>query len=145
MQKERFKLIADVHLFLVKDNKILFMIRKNTGYMDDYYHVPAGHLDDGEKIIDALIRESKEEIGISINLKDVKFVHVMHNKSNDERLAFFFEVQKWSGDVKNMEPNKCGGLEWFSLDTLPEKIVPYAKKSIKCYLKGINFSHYGWE
>ena len=43
-----------------------------------------------------------------------------------------------------MEPDKCGGLFWFPLDKLPENIVPYAKKSIEYYLKGINFSHYGW-
>lgn len=144
MQKERFKLIVDVHLFLIKEDKILLMIRKNTGYMDGYYHVPAGHLEDGERVADALVRESKEEVGVLINPGDVKFVHVMHNKSNNERVAFFFEVGKWSGDIQNMEPEKCGGLEWFMLDDLPEKIVPYAKEAIKYYLAGINFSHYGW-
>ena len=145
MQKERFKLTVDIHLLLIKDNKILFMIRENTGFMDGYYHVPAGHLDEGEKVIYALIRESKEEISITILPEDVKFVHVMHNKSNNERIAFFFEVKNWEGEIKNMEPDKCGGLEWFSLDSLPEKIVPYAKKAIECYLNGTTISYYGWE
>jgi len=107
--------------------------------MDGYYHVPAGHLEDGEQMVAALVRESKEEVGISIDPEDVKFVHVMHNKSNNERVAFFFEVGKWSGDLKNMEPGKCGGLEWFMLDDLPEKTVPYAEEAIKYYLAGINF------
>jgi hypothetical protein len=38
-----------------------------------------------------------------------------------------------------MEPGKCGGLEWFMLDDLPEKTVPYAEEAIKYYLAGINF------
>ena len=80
-----------------------------------------------------------------INPKDVRFVHVMHNKSNNERIAFFFEVKGWSGEIKNMEPEKCGGLDWFPLNNLPEKIIPYAKEAIKYYLSGVNFSHYGWE
>jgi len=145
MTKKRFSLITDVHLFLVKDNKILLLLRKNTGYMDDNYHVPAGHLEEDERVIDALIRESKEEIGITIKPEDVKFSHIMHHKSNNERAAFFFEVKKWGGDIKNMEPHKCSELVWSPLNELPENIVPYAKKSIEYYLKGINFSHYGWD
>ena len=145
MSKERFHLIVDVHLLLIKDKKITLLLRENTGYMDGYYHLPAGHLDGGEKIVDALIRESKEEIGIIIKPEDVKFVHVMHNKSNVERAAFFFEVKKWEGEIQNMEPEKCGRVRWFSLDNIPKKFVPYGRKAIEYYLEGINFSHYDWD
>ncbi len=144
MSKERFSLIVDLHLFLVKEGKILFLLRKNTGYMDGYYHVPAGHLDGKERIIDGLIRESKEEIGVIIKEEDAKLVHIMHNKSNVERLGFFFEVKKWEGEIKNMELDKCESLEWFYLDDLPEKIVPYAKSAVKNYLNNILFSYHGW-
>lgn len=145
MSKKRFSLIVDVHLFLIKNKKILFLLRKNTGYLDGYFHVPAGHLDGKEKIADALLRESKEEIGIGINPKNVKLVHVMHHKSNDERVGFFFEVKNWQGNARNMEPEKCDQIKWFYLDKLPKKIVPYAKKAIECYLKGVIFSHHGWD
>lgn len=145
MSKQRFSLIVDVHLFLIKDNKILLLLRKNTGYMDDFYHVPAGHLDGEERIVDALIRESKEEAGLDIKAEDVKFVHVMHHKSNNERAAFFFEVEKWQGEIQNMELDKCAGLEWFPLSSLPDNIVPYVKEAIKHYLDKEIFSHYGWE
>lgn len=145
MSKERFSLITDVHLFLIKDKKILFLLRQNTGYMDSHYHVPAGHLEQGEKIVDALIRESNEEVGITIKPEDIKFVHIMHHKSNNERAAFFFEVKNWQGVIKNMEPEKCNKIEWFDLNNLPSNIVPYAKKAIEYYLRGTNFSHHGWE
>lgn len=145
MKKEKFKLIVDVHLFLIKEGKILLMLRENTGYMDGHYHVPAGHLEDGERIVDALIRESKEEIGISINEEDIRLVHVMHNKSNNERVAFFFEVNRWFDNIRNMEPEKCGNINWFSLNKLPSKTVPYAHKAIEYYLNKVSFSHYGWK
>jgi len=144
MLKERFSLVVDVHLFLIKDGKILLLLRKNTGYMDNYYHVPAGHLEGKERIIDALIRESKEEVGIIIRPEDAKLVHLMHHRSNNERVAFFFEVKNWQGEIKNMEPEKCGEINWFSINNLPVNIVPYARESINYYLKGISFSHYGW-
>lgn len=144
MVKKRFSLIVDVHLLLIQNEKILLLLRKNTGYMDGYYHIPAGHLDGEERIVRALMRESKEEIGIDIKESEVKFIQVMHNKSNVERLAFFFEVKKWAGEIKNMEPEKCEEVKWFSLDNLPDKMVPYAKKAIEYYLEGIKMSYYGW-
>ena len=41
-----------------------------------------------------------------------------------------------------MEPEKCGQVEWFPLDNIPEKFVPYGCKAIKYYLKEISFSHF---
>lgn len=141
----RFSLIVDVHLFLIKRGKILLLKRQNTGYMDGKFHVPAGHLEGKEKIIEALIRESKEEVGIAIKPENARLVHIMHHLSNNERMALFFEVKKWQGDIKNMEPEKCSEIRWFDLKKLPTNIVPYAKAAIQFYLKGVKFSHYGWD
>ena len=47
-KKERFKLICSSYLLLIKDNKILLGLRQNTGYMDGFYHLPAGHKEEGE-------------------------------------------------------------------------------------------------
>lgn len=143
-KKKRFSVIVDVHLFLVRRRKILLLKRANTGYMDGYYHVPAGHLDGNERLIDALIRESKEEVGIDINPKDVVLAHTMHNRSDTERLALFFEVKRWKGKVKNLEPEKHSEIAWFELRKLPRKIVPYAKEAVKNYRKSLFFSHFGW-
>lgn len=144
-EETRFTVVIDVHLFLIKNGNILLLKRKNTGYMDGYYHVPAGHMDGDERLIDALVRESKEEIDIAVNPKDAKLVHVMHNKSNNERMAFFFEVTTWQGEPKNLEPEKHSEVDWFDLKNLPKNIVPYAKSAINSYLQGNIFSHFGWE
>src|SRR5258708_18688900 len=110
MTKGRFKLVIDVHLILRKRNKILLLKRQNTGYEDGSYHLPAGHMDGNERVKRALIRESKEEVGISIDESNVRLVHIMHSLTNSERMAFFFEVQKWTVEVANMEPEKCSEL-----------------------------------
>lgn len=142
--KKRFSAIVDVHLCLVRDGKILLLKRENTGYMDGYFHLPAGHMDGEEKLVDALIRESREEIGVNIRVDDVRLAHMMHHKSNNERMAFFFEVKKWGGQIKNMEPEKCSEVAWFDLKNLPQNIIPYAKTAINHYKDGMIFSHYGW-
>ena len=133
--KQRFTAVVDLHLFLIKKDKILLLKRANTGYMDGFYHVPAGHLDGSERLIDGLIREAKEELGIKILEKDAELVHIMHNKSNNERVAFFFEIKDWQGEMRNLELEKHSELNWFDFSNLPDNIVPYAKEAINNYIK----------
>lgn len=71
---ERFKLIGAVHLFLIRNQQVLLLRRFNTGYEDGNYSVPAGHLDGGEQIKTAAIREAKEECGIRIAPEDLEVV-----------------------------------------------------------------------
>ncbi|MFI9531608.1 NUDIX domain-containing protein [Nocardia fusca] len=48
-------------------------------YEDGAYHLPSGHLEAGESVVAALVREAKEEIGVTIDPAGVGFAHVMHN------------------------------------------------------------------
>jgi len=145
MNKNRFKLTTAVHLFLLDGNKILLSRRYNTGYRDGFYSVVAGHLDGNEKARSAMIREAKEEAGIDIDENDIAFAHVMHRKSVEERLDFFFVAEKWKNEIANMEPHKCDDLRWFGMDNLPKNMVPYVKKAISNYKANIEFDQFGWE
>ncbi|MCK4592809.1 NUDIX domain-containing protein [Candidatus Parcubacteria bacterium] len=144
MKKERFKLIPACHLLLVKENQILLMRRFNTGYRDGFYSVLAGHLDGNESAKTAMAREAKEEAGIDIDENEIKFASVMHRKSDDERVDFFFFADKWNGKIKNKEPHKCDDLKWFDLEKLPDNIVPYVKRGIENYKNNISYDQFGW-
>lgn len=145
MGNERFKLTVDVHLILRKQDKILLLKRQNTGYEDGSYHLPAGHMDGNETVTSALIRESKEEVGIEVDESNLHLVQIMHSMSNSERMGFFFEVQKWRGEVSNMEPDKCSELAWFNINDLPKPMVPYAFYALTCYKNNQLLSKYGWD
>lgn len=141
---KRFKLIASIYIFLTRRNEILLLKRKNTGYEDGKYGLPAGHLEDNEPLADGLYREVLEEIGIKIDKKSAKLVHVMHRKESDIRIDFFFIVKKYSGKPVNNEPKKCEEIKWFSLLKLPVNIIPYIKTAIQNYQKNIVYSEIGW-
>jgi mutator protein MutT len=141
MNKERFKITPSVYLVLIKDNKILLSRRYNTGYFDNHYSFPAGHLDGEETLKQAMIREAKEEIGIVLNQKDLELIHTMNRRiPDDERVDFFFIAKKWQGEPKIMEFDKCDDLNWFKLDNLPKNIIPYIKQAIEFFLKNIIYS-----
>jgi 8-oxo-dGTP diphosphatase len=97
VNSRRFKVTEDVHLLLLDGDEILFGRRQNTGFEDGAYHVPSGHLEAGESVIAAIIREAKEEIGVTITPDAIEFAHVMHSSSSGGRVAFFFIARQWEG------------------------------------------------
>lgn len=144
MAIERFRLVSAAHLFLIRDGKVLLLRRFNTGYEDGKYSVVAGHLEGGEEVKEAAIREAREEVGIEISPPDLQVVGVMHRKSNDERVDFFLATTSWSGEIMNREPDRCDQLAWFDLDGLPENVIPYVGRALDNYRRGNWFDSFGW-
>lgn len=146
-KKKRFKITPAVYLILVKNNKILLSKRFNTGFCDGQYILPSGHLEGNETLTQTMIREIKEEIAIYLSEKSLKLVHIMHRKksvSGEERLDFFFTAKKWRGEIKNLEPHKCGELSWYNLKHLPKNTIPYIRQAINYFSQKIFYSEYGW-
>jgi 8-oxo-dGTP diphosphatase len=114
-----------VHIFLLRENYVLLLRRANTGYEDGNYSVVAGHLDGGESVTQAAIREAHEEVGIALRPTDLKVVGVRHRVSNDERIDFFLTATAWGGTLTNHEPDNCSELRWYALDALPANMIPY--------------------
>lgn len=131
---QRFKLIPAVYLILRRDNQVLLLRRANTGYADGQYSFVAGHLDGDETATQGLIREAKEEAGITITEDDILFAHVAHRlcrgEPNNERLDLFFECWNWEGEITNMESEKCDDLSWYDINEIPEKTLPYIRSII---------------
>jgi hypothetical protein len=72
------------------------------------------------------------------------FAGVFHRHSDDERVDFFFQVQKWEGEPVNAEPGKCDELRWAGINNLPENTVPYVRRAIENLQSGILFQEFGW-
>jgi mutator protein MutT len=133
-----------VHLLFIRENQILIARRFNTGYRDGEYSVPAGHLDGGETIIAAGMREAKEEVGVTLEANDMTFSSVVHRNEGEERVDFFVQVHKWSGEIVNAEPDKCDDLRWVDFNELPDNTIPYVRRAISNHLNGIAFDEFGW-
>ena len=136
---------ATVHLLLFREGKVLLSRRYQTGYMDGYYSVPAGHLDGSETVTQAAIREAKEEIGLDLAPDSVTFAGVLHRFEDEERIDFFVKVAIWEGEPVNAEPNKCDELRWVKVISLPENTIPYVRQGIHNALTGVPFSEFGWQ
>jgi 8-oxo-dGTP diphosphatase len=143
--KERFKPYAAAYLVLIKDGQALLLRRFNTGYQDGNYSLVAGHLDGGETAKQCIIREAKEEAGISMRPEDLEVVHVMHRLSIDkEYFDIYLRAEKWTGDVANLEPGKCDELRWCDLSNLPDNTLPEVKFALENINKHVHYSELGW-
>lgn len=129
-----------VYLILLKKSKLFMLRRANTTWANGYYTLPAGHVDENETIIQAMIREAKEEIGLSINPEDIRIVHAMHRRSDVMYIDYFLRAREWKNEPYNAEPEKCDDTGWFPLDNLPEKTLPHVKRAFEFYQKGLHFS-----
>lgn len=141
----RNRAIPAVYLIIEIEEKLLIARRCNTGYEDGNYQVPAGHVEPGELPKESMVREAKEEIGITIDPADLELVHTSYRPPHDEtgnRIDLFFRAHRWSGEIMNTEPHKCDELRWVGCDELPDNLTPHVRHAITCIQQGIIYSEF---
>ena len=144
-EKERFKPYAAAYLVLIKDGQVLLLRRFNTGYQDGNYSLVAGHLDGGETTKQCIIHEASEEAGIKLSPEDLEVVHVMHRYRHDrEYFDMYLRAEKWTGDIANMEPDKCDELKWYNMNGLPDNMLPEVKLALENINKNVHSGEFGW-
>lgn len=142
MKKLRFQMHATIALILIKDNKVLLMKRRNTGYMDGYYGMVSGHLESGESLKQAIAREAFEEVGITLNEVDINVVCMIRRVDNDNYFNYFLTTKNFEGVPTIKEPDKCEELIWCDINDLPENTITAEKRAVYNYLNGIYFDEY---
>ncbi|HOB94071.1 MAG TPA: NUDIX domain-containing protein [Aquabacterium sp.] len=143
-EKQRFQLIPEVHLVLRRGGQLLLLQRHNTGYEDGNWSLVAGHADGGETLRQATCREAAEEAGLHVDPTDLRLLHVVHRRSTQERLSFFFTADRWQGTPVNREPHKCSALAWFDDEALPPNMVGYVRHALQRIAAGDLDSEFGW-
>jgi ADP-ribose pyrophosphatase YjhB (NUDIX family) len=134
-----------VYLIFRKNNKIAFLLRSNTGWMNGHYGLPAGRVERGEAWKNAAMREAKEEVGITILPQNLQLVLTGHRTHPDsDWVDTVFEVTEWSGELYNAEPGVHGELAWFESHNLPENMVPYVRTYVHALEAGENYTEWGW-
>ncbi len=124
--KERPRVGVDV--IIRNGNKILLHERKdNEGNW--VWHVPGGHLELCEDIIDCAKRETMEEVGVTI--KDAKIGKVLNNIYPDRHyVTFYIDANLDNGEACVMEPEKCRSVKWFEVTDMPKNLFSSFQKLV---------------
>lgn len=146
---KRHSTVADVHALLMRDGYVLLGRRISTEFGDGKLNLPAGHLDAGESLAEAVCRECKEELAIAVSPAGARFAHLMHKARGDaeqggERLCTFFIISSWLGEPYIAEPDKFSELVWAPVDDLPDDMIAFVRWAVHLIQQGVTFSTYGW-
>lgn len=154
-RSERHQVIPAVFLVFERNAEILLQRRFNTGFQDGQYTLPSGHVEQNETPTQAACREAAEETGVSVKPEDIKFEQVLYrrgfndsgdgfNRSQPERVDFFFSTRKWKGNPMITEPDKCDDLSWFPLNALPNNLFPVVRTFLGVYPKKNRYQESGY-
>ncbi|MFJ7999596.1 GNAT family N-acetyltransferase [Streptomyces sp. NPDC096310] len=138
----RHREVVDVHLVLRRGDEVLLARRAGTGYADGLLNCPSGHVESGEDVRTAVIREAAEEIGLALTPGDLRVALVMQHRGpgGAPRIGWFFEAAYGAGgEPYNREPEKCSGLSWHPLSGLPGDLVAYCHAGLDAYRAGERF------
>lgn len=144
---ERAMFKGVINLIIKKDDKVLLFFR-NDGFFNydgGWWVLPAGHIEQHETAQDAAVREAKEELDIDIAPEDIKCVHIISNlASRTESFDFFFEVSKFSGQIRNCEGDKCADMQYFTIDEIKnlKNVVSTTRISLLNIAKEYIYSEY---
>ena len=117
-----------VRLVIIHDMKVLVQYRKKW----DYYHYIGGHLEYGETIKNACIRETKEECGEEINFDLIKVLYIrdfIKADENEHSLELFIlgninKTENLDGLKDPQHPDGSVWLTWLDINNLPANLLP---------------------
>lgn len=134
-----YKVSLKVRLILYDHGKILLL--KQTKPNGGNYTLVGGTIERMEFARQTLIRESREEAGITLREKDLQLVHVLQKKSpRRQRIVLYFKAYRWEGELRALERNKFKAAEWHELDDLPRNLTGTVKQVLKEYRRGNIYS-----
>lgn len=102
---------------LVKSAQVLLCHRHpNRKWYPNVWDIPGGHIEAGETPADAVRRELREELGVTIQIEHAEPFRTYH--PTPDLTLHAWVVTEWSGEVTNLAPEEHDEVAWFGLDDL---------------------------
>lgn len=132
-------------LLLNAQNEILLLRRINTPFGNCCYSLPDTLIKFSETARTAIVRKSKKSLNIAMQPDDLEFVRVMYRKCNEpEFFACVFRSKNYEGIPHNQDQERYDDMCWFSVDKLPENMVPAHRHAIEQIEHSAKYSEHGW-
>ena len=128
-----------IGVMVFKDGKVLLGKRKNTNNDgENEYANPGSHVGYMESLEDCAKRETREEAGIEI--ENVRFLSLYNLKKYNKHYLNIGLLADWkSGELQNLEPDKCEGWNWYDLNNLPSPLYGTMPQYLEALKTGKNY------
>jgi ADP-ribose pyrophosphatase YjhB (NUDIX family) len=106
-----------VYLFIKKSKKILLIKESNPKYKKKWY-LPGGTVKTGESLIEAAIRETKEEAGFDAGVNGICHIKYVTKPVTERGLYIYCTGRVLSGSVKTIADEHSLESQWFDMATV---------------------------
>ncbi len=130
---------------MIFNNEGKILIGKRKGKQGGLYSIPGGEVELGHTFEETAIREIKEETNLDIiNPKVIGITNNLETYKNDDYhcVSVHLVAESYSGELKNMEPHRCEGWDWYDMSDLPTPHFEPSQKGIENYLKERFYNKY---
>ena len=139
MQEDVIKL-SIYGILIDKEGKVMLQKRANTRYASGWWSLPGGHVESGDSVVKAVVRELHEECGIIVNEDscDHKLTLVRNTHEGKRYINFFYLINDWDG-TPTICDGKASELKFFTSKAFPEQMLPYINEAFKLIEEKIHF------
>jgi 8-oxo-dGTP diphosphatase len=134
---ERLCCPVDAYMLLERGGKLLMLRRaQDAAYAAGLLCPPSGHIEPGEDVMGAAIRETAEETSVRLRRDQVRCATVLHHQNpwGQARIGWFFAAGPgWTGQPVNREPAKHAELVWIDPTAPPDDLVAYTWAGIRAW------------
>ena len=130
------KPMVGVGIIILNDDNEVLMTQRISSHGKGEWSFPGGHIDFGETIVEAARREVKEETDLDIEKIRVFCIgdEMRYIKTDNKHYVNVGVVAHYEGgEPKTMEPDKCTGWKWVSMDALPDNLFEASALIIQNY------------
>lgn len=115
---ENYKTNVSVCIMINSSDNVLLLRRSNTNYECGKYEFPSGHVEVNETLLEAVVRETKEETGLTININDLSYIGCVDNNKSGKHLNLLFKTNKYIGEPKLIDGEESDDIIWKNIQEL---------------------------
>ena len=113
------------NLCLIEDctsNKVVLQYRSPKKNNWSGYAFPGGHIEEGESLVESVIREIKEETGLTISNPQLAAVKNWQLEDGTRYIVFCYKATEFTGQLRSSEE---GEVSWVEKDQLEKLDLSY--------------------
>ncbi|WP_315607895.1 NUDIX domain-containing protein [Paenibacillus aurantius] len=137
---------------IISNGAVLLIEFRNDQDSGVHYNLPAGGVEPGETLVEAVIREAREEASVDIEVGPVAFVYEYQPTKNNNlygethSVSVTFQCDLKPGSTPKLPDNPDSnqtGVKWISIEELPSiQLYPEICQDIMNYYNGLPYRNY---